>query len=176
MLSRDQLIHLFDRFAFLTSQADVKRRIKQAVNDNQEAVAVTTTIQEEYLRKWESVGHNPRFGIACLGKVNAVYENDRDLMIQFYRFIAKEELACDEAELDPDEFSEKMLSHHRLHEQQLEMLKYMRRFHPDDQSVILETLRRQMEGSSFDGGAVLSPGHIEEIVRSRASPSPRDSR
>ncbi|CAA7405202.1 unnamed protein product [Spirodela intermedia] len=173
MLSRDQLIHLFDRFAFLTSQADVKRRIKQAVNDNQEAVAVTTTIQEEIFTE---MGIDPRFGIACLGKVNAVYENDRDLMIQFYRFIAKEELACDEAELDPDEFSEKMLSHHRLHEQQLEMLKYMRRFHPDDQSVILETLRRQMEGSSFDGGAVLSPGHIEEIVRSRASPSPRDSR
>lgn len=31
---------------------------------------------------------DPRFGIASLGKVNMTYENDRDLMIQFYKFVA----------------------------------------------------------------------------------------
>lgn len=32
---------------------------------------------------------DPSFGISCLGKVNHTYENDQELMIQFYKFVAK---------------------------------------------------------------------------------------
>lgn len=35
------------------------------------------------------VTSDPRFGLACLGKVNMAYENDQDLMIHFYGFVAK---------------------------------------------------------------------------------------
>lgn len=75
-----------------------------------------------------------------------------------------EEMACDEAELGPDEFAGKMHYQQKLQEQvksswilvlevgwrwiqlngwefflqQLEMLKHMRKFHLDDQSAILE--------------------------------------
>ncbi|KAL5989455.1 hypothetical protein ACLOJK_010347 [Asimina triloba] len=122
MLSRRQLIHLFNRFSQLTSQPDVKKRIADAVKDKQEAVAATTAIQEEILLE---MGIDPSFGIACLGKVNVVYENDRDLMIRFCGFFAKEELACDEAELEPEEFTEKMHAQQVLQGQQLEMLKHM---------------------------------------------------
>ncbi|KAK1271073.1 hypothetical protein QJS04_geneDACA012618 [Acorus gramineus] len=183
MLSRDQLLRLFKRFDFLTSQPDVKKRIADAVNDKQnalfiekcvfivlvqEAVAVTTAIQEEILLE---MGIDPRFGIACLGKVNMVYENDRDLMIQFYKFVSKEELACDEAELAPNEFAEKMHAQHKLQEQQLEMLKHIRKFHPDDQSAILEALRQQLEGANFDNSAaVLTSDKIQEVVRRRITP------
>ncbi|KAK1319181.1 hypothetical protein QJS10_CPB04g00251 [Acorus calamus] len=168
MLSRDQLLRLFNRFDFLTSQPDVKKRIADAVNDKQEAVAVTTAIQEEILLE---MGIDPRFGIACLGKVNMVYENDKDLMIEFYKFVAKEELACDEAELAPNEFAEKMHAQHKLQEQQLEMLKHIRKFHPDDQSAILEALRQQLEGANFDNSAaVLTSDKIQEVVRRRITP------
>ncbi|KAJ0110724.1 hypothetical protein Patl1_03040 [Pistacia atlantica] len=114
---------------------------------------------------------DPRFGIACLGKVNMTYENDQDLMIQLYKFIANEEVVCDEAELGPDEFAERMHSQHIIQEQQLEMLKYMRKFHLDDQSAILEKVHQQMEDANFDNAAsVLSSEQIQEIVRSRVSP------
>ncbi|KAL5974375.1 hypothetical protein ACLOJK_031039 [Asimina triloba] len=125
-LSRRQLIHLFNRFSQLTSQPNVKKRIADAVKDKQEAVAATTAIQEEILLE---MGIDPSFGIACLGKINVVYENDRDLMIRFCGFFAKEELACDEAELEPQEFTEKMHAQQVLQGQQLEMLKHMRKFH-----------------------------------------------
>ncbi|KAF8390650.1 hypothetical protein HHK36_025177 [Tetracentron sinense] len=165
MLSREQLIHLFNRFSFLTSQPDVKKRIVDAVKDKQETVAVTTAIQEEILLE---MGVDPRFGISCLGKVNMVYENDRDLMIRFYGFVAKEEMVCDEAELEPDEFAEKMHVQHKLQDQQLEMLKHMRKFHPDDQTAILEMLHQQMENANFDNSAaVLSSEQIQEVVRRR---------
>ncbi|XP_058103178.1 uncharacterized protein LOC131246785 [Magnolia sinica] len=168
ILSKEQLIYLFNRFSYLTSQPDVKKRIADAVRDKQEAVAVTTAIQEEILLE---MGVDPRFGIACLGKVNMVYENDRDLMIQFYGFVAKEEVACDEAELEPDEFAEKMHAQQTLQEQQLEMLKYMRKFHPDDQSAILESLHLQMENANFDNNAaVFTSEQIQEIVRRRITP------
>ncbi|KAI5012582.1 hypothetical protein ZWY2020_024848 [Hordeum vulgare] len=51
-----------------------------------EAVAVTTEVQEEILRE---MGIDPSFGIACVRKVNVVYENDMDLMIKLYKFVAK---------------------------------------------------------------------------------------
>ncbi|XP_034705801.1 uncharacterized protein LOC117929585 [Vitis riparia] len=168
MLSRDQLLHLFNRFSFLTSQPDVKKRIADAVEDKQEAVAVTTAIQEEI---FSEMGIDPRFGIACLGKVNMVYENDQDLMLRFYKFVAKEEVACEEAELGPDEFAERIHAQHKLQEQQLEMLKHMRKFHLDDQSVILEKLRQQMEKANFESEpSILSSEQIQEIVRRSVSP------
>ncbi|KAL9245926.1 hypothetical protein vseg_019522 [Gypsophila vaccaria] len=154
MLSRDQLLHLFSRFSSLTSLTHVKKRIADAVIDQQEAVAVTTAIQEEIFLE---MGIDPGFGIGCLGKVNMVYENDRDLMIRFYEFVAKEEMACDEAELGPDEFAKKMDSQHNLQAQQLEMLTYMRKFNIDDQSTILEKLHEQMENANFDSWASIMP-------------------
>ncbi|XP_059452560.1 uncharacterized protein LOC132183175 [Corylus avellana] len=168
MLSREQFLHLFNRFTFLASQPDVKKRIADAVEDKHEAVAVTTAIQEEIFLE---MGVDPRFGLSCLGKANTVYENDQDFMICFYKFIAREEMACDEAELGPDEFTERMRSQQMLQEQQLEMLKHMRKFHLDDQSAILEKLRQQMENANYEGGAsVLSPEQIQEIVQRRVSP------
>lgn len=171
MLSREQLLYLFDRFASLTSQPDVKRRIADAVMDQQEAVAVTTAIQEEIFFE---MGVDPGFGIGCLGKVNMVYENDRDLMIRFYGFVAKEEMACDEAELGPEEFAEKMHNQHNLQEQQLEMLKYMRKFHVDDQSAILEKLHEQMQNANFENwSSVLPVEQVQEVVRRRTTPIAR---
>ncbi|GMH06851.1 hypothetical protein Nepgr_008691 [Nepenthes gracilis] len=171
MLSREQLFYLFDRFAYLTSNPDVKKRIADAVNDKQEAVAVTTAIQEEIFLE---MGVDPGFGLACLGKVNMVYDNDRDLMIRFYGFVAKEEMVCDEAELGPDEFAEKMENQQRLQNQQLEMLKHMRNFQLDDQSAILEKLHEQMQNADFDSKAsVLSLQQIEEAVGSKTSAFPR---
>ncbi|KAL3526187.1 hypothetical protein ACH5RR_014559 [Cinchona calisaya] len=168
MLSRDQLLHLFQRFSFLTSQPDVKKRIADAVLDKQEAVAVTTTIQEEIFLE---MGIDPRFGLACLGKVNVVYESDRDLMIQFYGFVAKEETVCEEAELGPEKFEERMYMQQKIQEQQLEMLKYMRYFHLDDQSTILEKIHQHMERANFETEAsILSEEQIQDIVRRRVSP------
>ncbi|KAF3435241.1 hypothetical protein FNV43_RR22328 [Rhamnella rubrinervis] len=168
MLSREQLLHLFNRFDVLTSQLDVKKRIADAVQDKQEAVAVTTAIQEEIFLE---MGIDPRFGISCLGKVNIIYENDQELMILFYKFVAKEEMACDEAQLGPDEFTERMSSQEKLQEQQLEMLKNMRKFALDDQSAILEKLQQQLENGNFDSRlSVLSSDQTQEIVRRRVSP------
>ncbi|XP_009784303.1 uncharacterized protein LOC107789946 [Nicotiana tabacum] len=168
MLSKEQLLHLFDRFAFLTSQPDVKKRIADAVSDKQEAVAVTTAIQEEI---FSEMGIDPRFGLACLGKINMTYESDRDLMIRFYEFVAKEEMACEEAELGPDGFAERLKMQQNLQEQQLEMLKYMRNFHMDDQSAILEKIHQQLEKANFDTEAsVLTVEQMQDVVRRRVSP------
>ncbi|KAG0487418.1 hypothetical protein HPP92_009513 [Vanilla planifolia] len=165
MLSREQLLHLFYRFSFLTSQPDVKKRIVEAVKDKQEAVAITTAIQEEILLE---MGIDPRFGIACLGKVNLVYEKDMELMIQFYKFVAKEEMAIDEAELELDDFADKFHHQQKLQQQQLEMLIHMRKFNQDEQSAILETLHKQMETDNFEKSVTfLTYEQIQEIVRRR---------
>ncbi|KAM6549575.1 hypothetical protein CsatB_021251 [Cannabis sativa] len=168
MLSREQLLHLFNRFSYLTSQPDVKKRIADAVQDQQEPVAVTTNIQEEIFLE---MGIDPSFGISCLGKVNTTYESDQELMIQFYKFVAKEEMVCDEAQLGPDEYAERMRRQELLQEQQLEMLKLMRKFDLDDQSTILQKLHQQMENADFDFEvSVLSAEQIQDIVRRRVSP------
>ncbi|KAA0042919.1 plant/MOJ10-14 protein [Cucumis melo var. makuwa] len=192
MLSRDQLFHLFSRFSQLTSLPDVKKRIADAFrDDNQEAVAVTTAIQEIF----SEMGVDAGFGISCLGKLSSYYENDLELMVHFYKFVAMEEMACDEAELEPDEFAEKMNNQQKLHDkvrrqplfpifieskyfelnvlfiQQLEMLQHMRKLNSDDQSAILEKLHQQLESVEFDSSAsILSSEEIQEIVQ-RTSPA-----
>ncbi|WJX81185.1 hypothetical protein P8452_64102 [Trifolium repens] len=168
MLTREQLFHLFERFTILTSQPDVKKMILDAVLDKQEAVAVTTTIQEEI---FVEMGVDPRFGISCLGKISTVYENDQDLVIQFYKFLAKEEMACDEAELGEEEFAEKMHYQQNLQQQQLEMLQHMRKFDLDDQSAILEKLHQQMENGNYESEtSILSVEQMEEIIQRKVSP------
>ncbi|KAH7307760.1 hypothetical protein KP509_22G076200 [Ceratopteris richardii] len=94
--------------------ADVKKRIEDAVKQRQEAVAVTTEIQEELL---EEMGVEAKFGISCLGKVNAVYKDDRELMLRFYTLVTKEELACDEAELGSHAVQLKMQQFERIQDQ-----------------------------------------------------------
>ncbi|WMV17725.1 hypothetical protein MTR67_011110 [Solanum verrucosum] len=81
MVSKEEFLHLFDRFVFLICQ------------------------------------HDPQFGLACLGKINMTYESDRHLMIRFYEFVAKEEMACEEAELGPDRFAERLTMQQNLQEQ-----------------------------------------------------------
>ncbi|XP_066338053.1 uncharacterized protein [Miscanthus floridulus] len=167
MMTREQLLRLFSRFSFLTSLPEVKQRIADAVRDKQEAVAVTTEIQEEILRE---MGVDPSFGIGCLGKVNVVYENDKDLMIKFYQFVAKEEMAIDEAELEPRELAEKLHAQQIIQEQvllqQLNMLVEMRKYSPESQSVILGTLHKELEEANFDiNASILSPEQIEQIVQ-----------
>ncbi|CAE6068861.1 unnamed protein product [Arabidopsis arenosa] len=168
MLTKEQMVYLFDRFDYLTSQSDVKKRISDAVEDKQEAVAVTTAIQEEIFLE---MGIDPGFGIGCLGKLNSAYENDKELMIGFYKFLAKEEMACEEAELGFDGFEQKMKAQQQLQEQQLEMLKYMRKFSLDDQSAILQKLQKQLENAGFEPEASLLSGEeMEEAGRRRVSP------
>ncbi|KAD2073963.1 hypothetical protein E3N88_41907 [Mikania micrantha] len=149
MLSREELLHLFDRFSVLISQPDVKKRIADAVNDNQEAVAVTTAIQEEILKE---MGVDPTYGLSCLGKIGMEYENDQDLMVRFYRFVA--------TYVTEDLYSELIW--------QLEMLKHMRNYGADDQSAILEKLRQKMEKDFENEASLLSVEEIKEIVETRA--------
>ncbi|CAI8612071.1 unnamed protein product [Vicia faba] len=168
MLSREQLFHLFERFAILTTQPDVKKSIVDAVLDKQEAVAVTTAIQEEIFLEMDI---DPRFGISCLGKISTEYENDRDLMIEFYKFLAKEEMACDEAELGEEEFAEKKSYQQNLQQQQLEMLRHMRKFNLDDQSAILEKLHQQMQNGNYESEtSILSAEQMEEMVQRKVTP------
>lgn len=166
MMTREQLLHLFARFSFLTSLPEVKQRIADAVRDKQEAVAVTTEIQEEILREMGIGRIDPSFGIGCLGKVNVVYENDKDLMIKFYQFVAKEEMAIDEAELQPRQLAEKLHAQHLLQEQQLDMLVEMRKYSQESQTVILGTLHKQLEEAKFDiNASILSPEQLQEITQ-----------
>ncbi|KAJ1401845.1 plant/MOJ10-14 protein [Sesbania bispinosa] len=64
-----------------------------------------------------------------------------------------------------------MHNHQKLQEQQLEMLKHMRKFPFDDQSAILEKLHQQMENGNYESEtSILSAEQIEEIIQRKVSP------
>ncbi|MCO5607030.1 hypothetical protein L7F22_061221 [Adiantum nelumboides] len=189
MLSRQQLLQLFDDFSRIVSRPDVKKRIEDAVKQKQaddddksscglmvmtnplqhwleqfekEAVAVTTEIQEELL---EQMGVEPKFGIACLGKVNAIYKDDRELMLRFYAFVTKEELACDEAELGSQAFQIKMQQFEKIQDQQLQVLRKLRTLPIKEQQGFLEKLHDHMQHSQYDGGSMMESIEIQEFFR-----------
>ncbi|KAJ0984591.1 hypothetical protein J5N97_002947 [Dioscorea zingiberensis] len=172
MLSKDQLLHLLSRFSSLTSQPDVKKRIGDAVMDKQEALVVITEIQEEILLEMGIESAGLRISRASSSTQNLRRNSDEvEGLCTSYSHAAVEEMACDEAELEPDEYVEKLHIQHQLQEQQLEMLKHMRKFHPDDQMAILEVLHRQMETTNFNNSsAVLTSDQIQAIVQKRVAP------
>lgn len=163
MLSREQLLQLFDDFSLIVSKPDVKKRIADAVKQKQEAVAVTTEIQEELL---EQMGVEPKFGIACLGKVNAIYKDDRELMLRFYAFVTKEELACDEAELGSNAFQQKMQQFEKIQDQQLQVLQRLRSLPIKEQQLFLEKLHDHMQQSQYEhGSSMLESAEIQEFFQ-----------
>ncbi|KAF5725443.1 hypothetical protein HS088_TW23G00165 [Tripterygium wilfordii] len=84
-----------------------------------------------------------------LSKVNTAYENYRDLMVRFYKFVANEEMVCEEAELGAQGFKEKMHGQQKLQEQ----------------------LHQQMENANFEGEvSVLSSNRFKRLFEGRVSP------
>ncbi|KAH0689054.1 hypothetical protein KY289_016412 [Solanum tuberosum] len=126
MVSKEEFLHLFDRFVFLICQHDVKQRIVDVVNHK----------------------HIHNLVLLCLGKINMTYESDRDLMIRFYEFVAKEEMACEEAELGPDRFAERLTMQQNLQEQ----------------------IHQELNKANFDTEAsVLTVEQMQDAVRRRVS-------
>lgn len=173
MLTKEQLQQLFLDFSNVLDQPETKRRIADAVQAKQEAVNVTTEIQEELFLK---MGVDPKFGIDCLGKVNTVYANDRDLMIQFYQFVSREEMACEEAELGPEAFARKMEEVKKFQQQQMDMLQQLRGIPVDQQQAVIQGLQAKMHEAQSSGGAAMTPQEIQDFfARQHQVQRPKDS-
>ncbi|XP_024369183.1 uncharacterized protein [Physcomitrium patens] len=162
MLTKEQLLQLFRDFSSVLDQPETKSRIADAIKDEQEAVNVTTEIQEELFLK---MGVDPKFGIECLGKVNTVYSDDRDLMIQFYQFVSREEMACEEAELGPEAFARKMEEVKKSQQQQRGMLQQLRAFPVDQQQAFFQMLQSKMHEVQSEGGAAMTTQEIQEFFQ-----------
>ncbi|TXG56994.1 hypothetical protein EZV62_018307 [Acer yangbiense] len=55
MLSRQQLLYLFNRFSFLTSQPDVKKRVADAVNEKKvcrKLLPLPLIYKKRYFWRW----------------------------------------------------------------------------------------------------------------------------
>ncbi|KAG0588954.1 hypothetical protein KC19_2G280900 [Ceratodon purpureus] len=173
MLTKEQLRQLFGDFSNVLDQPETKRRIADAVRAKQEAVNVTTEIQEELFLK---MGVEPKFGIDCLGKVNTIYANDRELMIQFYQFVSREEMACEEAELGPEAFARKMEDVKKFQQQQMGMLQQLRGIPVDQQQAVFQSLQTKMHEAQTSGGAAMTPQEIQEFfARQHQTPQPKDN-
>jgi hypothetical protein len=173
MLTKEQLLDLFRDFSNVLDQPETKRRIADAVRAKQEAVNVTTEIQEELFFK---MGVDPKFGIDCLGKVNVVYANDRDLMIQFYQFVSREEMACEEAELGPEAFARKTEEVKKFQQQQMRTLQQLRGLPVGEQQAVLQGLQAKMHEAQSSGGSAMTPQEIQEFfARQHQAHQPKDS-
>ncbi|XP_073356175.1 uncharacterized protein [Aegilops tauschii subsp. strangulata] len=79
-------------------------------------------------------------------------------------------MAIDEVELEPLEFAEKMHTQQELQQQQLEMLVQILKHCSESQSVILETLQRQLESADLDTSlSIFTPEQIQGIVEKYSS-------
>eukprot|EP00884_Botryococcus_braunii_P023552 jgi/Botrbrau1/9881/Bobra.0080s0016.1 len=106
VLTETQLINFFRAATTAMESADVKSQLRLAAADGQDACDVVTEVQRGV---FESQGVDGDFGIEFLAHVREVYGNDLKIMADFFRFVAREELALDEAELTPEEFERKQM-------------------------------------------------------------------
>ncbi|CAK9858453.1 unnamed protein product [Sphagnum jensenii] len=180
MLSKQQLLQLFQDCSAAFENQETKNRIADAVREKREAVTVTTEVQEELFIK---MGIDPKFGIDCLGKVNSIYADDRELMIKFYDFVSREEMACEEAELGPEAFKQKMEHVKKIQQQQLGMLQQLRSLPVDQQRNFLQGMQSDMRHlQPTPGNAAMSPQEIhdffqrqQQTIQQKASQTPQVS-
>eukprot|EP00271_Cylindrocystis_brebissonii_P013967 TRINITY_DN346_c1_g6_i1.p1 TRINITY_DN346_c1_g6~~TRINITY_DN346_c1_g6_i1.p1 ORF type:complete len:217 (+),score=68.15 TRINITY_DN346_c1_g6_i1:263-913(+) len=164
MLSREQLLIVFKENSVLLDQPGSKERIKAGVKQGRPAEDITTELQEELL---ESMGIDPKFGIQCLGRVSTLYQNDRELMTKFFEFVAKEELACDEAELPFDQYRQKMAAMEQGRQQQAQMLQALRQQTPEQQRAFLQQLQAQgmRTGGQGTPSSAMTPQEVMDFFQ-----------
>ncbi|GBG67633.1 hypothetical protein CBR_g762 [Chara braunii] len=162
MLGRAQLLEFFQQNMELFDVPEVKKRLSDAVRAGRDPAAVTTELQEELLM---AMGIEPKFGIECLGRVSFCFKDDREVMLKLYELMAKEELACDEAELGPKAFAEKMEQMRKAQEQQMVLLKQLQKQPIEAQREFLSSLYSQSQVRNPQGEATMTSQEIWDFFQ-----------
>lgn len=83
----------------------VKAQLKTAAQRRQNVGWLISEMQKQI---FEAQGIDGKFGIAFLGRVRELYGNDASVMEELMKFVNREELAMDEAEMPADQFIRKL--------------------------------------------------------------------
>jgi len=106
MISKDQLLTIISNFEGIIESEDGKARLK-AVAAVEDGVVEdeTTKMQTEII---QNMGLDPAKVMEMFKTVLKHYKDDEELCAKFVHFCELESLACDEAEMTPEEFEKKM--------------------------------------------------------------------
>lgn len=103
MLTREQLLEMFNTFISEIQKPETKARVK-AVVGKRPVEDETTQIQREI---FINMGVDGDHGLNCLQSVQSTYRADQEVIFKFMQMTEMESLACDEAELPEEEFAKR---------------------------------------------------------------------
>lgn len=163
MLTREQFFRIFSQFQAMAMSEQGKERLRKAVQNGEQV--------EDELAKMEidickELGIDGDHAQACFRLVFEYYQTeDPALCAAFERFLQLQSMACDEAELGPEKFQEKLIlmrfekmkdmgmagatkeeQDETLEKMKIQMQKLMQ-LPPEQRAVVQANLMRQMLGS-----------------------------
>jgi hypothetical protein len=144
MLTREQLLTLFKLNTQRLAHPDTRRRLRQGVQSGRDPSEITTEVQREVLG---SLGIDPDFGIDCLSRVSTLFQNDREVMTDFFTFVTKEELACEVAEMSEEEMKRKMAHISFMKQQHKHILDDLRHLPPEEQHAYLHKVQVKVQAA-----------------------------
>ncbi|CAI5481185.1 unnamed protein product [Closterium sp. Yama58-4] len=87
----------------------------------------------------------PQFGMTCLLAVPLDYREDRDMVLRICHMHAREEAACDEAELTPLALAQKKMQMQLMQQHQLTVLQHVRTLPVDEQRAFLQSVQSNVQ-------------------------------
>ncbi|CAI5977361.1 unnamed protein product [Closterium sp. NIES-65] len=142
MLSREQLMAFFRAFTALLDSKEARAQIKSSVQEGKSASSVTRLLREQVLL---DMGIEPQFGMTCLRAVPLDYREDRDMVLRICHMHAREEAACDEAELTPLALAQKKMQTQLMQQHQLTVLQHVRMLPVDEQRAFLQSVQGSVQ-------------------------------
>eukprot|EP01026_Neomeris_dumetosa_P081157 TRINITY_DN9081_c0_g1_i1.p1 TRINITY_DN9081_c0_g1~~TRINITY_DN9081_c0_g1_i1.p1 ORF type:complete len:136 (-),score=12.91 TRINITY_DN9081_c0_g1_i1:35-442(-) len=104
-VSREQLLSFIQKGHQLFEDEQVKKQLKTAHTLGQNVEELITSLQKDV---FEKQGIEGDFGISFLSRVSTVFADDPEVLIEFYDFVEREELALDEVEFDKQQYDLKL--------------------------------------------------------------------
>eukprot|EP00054_Salpingoeca_dolichothecata_P031722 m.264409 g.264409 ORF g.264409 m.264409 type:complete len:323 (+) comp27807_c0_seq1:82-1050(+) len=145
MLTKDQLLRIFAKFKAIVNSPAGKQRLKDAVKAGKDPEDETTAIQKEIA---VALGIDGEHCMNCFREVMKTYQQtDPSLCQQFALFLQTESLACDEAEMTPEAFAQKVAQMNAARQQQMAMMQQMQQagVSPQQHMEMMQRLSGQMQ-------------------------------
>ncbi|CAI5512894.1 unnamed protein product [Closterium sp. Naga37s-1] len=136
------LLLFFRAFTALLDSKEARAQIKSSVQEGKSASSVTRLLKEQVLL---DMGIEPQFGMTCLRAVPLDYREDRDMVLRICHMHAREEAACDEAELTPLALAQKKMQMQLMQQHQLTVLQHVRTLPVDEQRAFLQSVQGSVQ-------------------------------
>eukprot|EP01147_Barroeca_monosierra_P004199 gene4199-6545_t len=119
MLTKDQILIFCDKIKAQAQLPETKQRFKDLIAQGKPVEDAIVPLEKEVFLQ---MSIEPSHGQSCLKQVITTYQHDPQVMVAFQGMMEIQTLLCDEAELTPEQFQQRLSDFHKTKLHQSHMI------------------------------------------------------